>query len=638
MANILSIAQSGLAAAQAGLATTGHNIANQKTPGYSRQQVIQSSMGGQNIGGGFIGNGTNIDTVKRIYNDFLGTQAINTQSNSSQLNTYYTQINKINNMLASTSAGLTPAISGFFAGIQDLVANPSETASRQAVLSGAESLAARMQSMNDQLNDMRRGVNAELQASITEINSFSEQIRKLNMAIGSAFNSNSQPPNDLLDQRDQLVNQLAMQSKVTVVKQDGNFNIFIGNGQPLVVGNTAYQLKTAPSPSDPTRLEVAYEANGTTVILPENALTGGKLGGLFEYRSQTLDTVQNSLGRIAIGIATTFNAQHKLGQDQNGALGGDFFSVGSPVVIPSNKATVTITNADKLTTSDYRLSLDGATYNITRLSDGASVYSGGTFPTAEIDGLTFSAGAMVAGDQVIVKPTVNGAAEFNVLIKNTAQIATGMPVRTITPATNTGTGAISTGVINSTYATAPAALPVALAYDATTNAFSVSPANAVTVTIGNNPPITYAAGVPVPYTAGATISFGGVEVQLSGAPNDGDSFTVNSNANGAGDNRNILALGELQTKKVLQGGTANYNDAYSQVVSLVGNKTREVQANGAAQESLLNQIYTEQQSESGVNLDEEATNLLRYQQAYQASGRVMQAVSDMFDVLISLGR
>lgn len=719
MPNILSIAQSGLAAAQAGLATTGHNIANQATPGYSRQQVVQSSLAGQNINGGYIGNGTNIDTVKRIYNDFLGTQAINTQSNTSQLNTYYTQINKINNMLASTEAGLTPAISDFFAGVQDLVANPGEIASRQAVLSGAESLAARLKSMNNQLNDMRSGVNSEISSAVSEINSYAEQIQQLNLAITKALNSSGQPPNDLLDQRDQLVTQLATQSKVTVVKQDGNFNIFIGNGQPLVVGNTTYKLSTSPSPSDLSRLEVSYTTNGNTVILPESSLTGGKLGGLFEYRSQTLDTVQNSLGRIAIGIAATFNAQHKLGQDQNGVLGKDFFAVGAPVINTHSANTgnaqinAAISDVDALTTSDYRVSFDGTNFNVTRLSDGTSMYSDVTFPTDAIDGVSFSlsSGTMATGDQFIVKPTVNGAADFNVLIKNPAQIATGMPVRTGTPATNTGTGSISTGTINSNYTSAPVTLtydglsgdltgfpagqdvtvtvagvpttypagtavpyvdgstvsfsgtqtvmgtlvdgdtvsvpvaaslstttPLTLTYDATAGTFSGFPAGFDVTVTTNGVATTYPAGTAVPYSAGASISFGGVEVQISGTPNDGDSFTVNSNANGSGDNRNILALGELQTKSVLQGGTASYNDAYSQIVSLVGNKTREVQVNGAAQETLLSQIRTEQQSESGVNLDEEATNLLRYQQAYQASGRVMQAVSDMFDVLISLGR
>lgn len=651
MANILSIAQSGLAAAQAGLATTGHNIANQATPGYSRQLVIQASLGGQNFGYGFIGNGTTVETVQRVYNEFLGSQAIAGQGTASQLATYYAQINKINNMIADPTTGLTPVLSDFFKGIQDLVANPGTAPSRQAMLSGAQALAARFQSMDSQLRGMQDGVNNEISSAVTNINAYAKQIAQLNEAISKAQNGTGQPPNDLLDQRDLIVSELAKQTKVSVVKQESGYGIFIGNGQPLVVGNDVLQLTTVNSPTDPGRLQVGYIASGTTVILPESSLVGGNLGGLFQYRSETLDAMRNSLGRIAIGLASTFNEQHKLGQDLNGAMGGDFFKMADPLVNPSSKNSVgsglsaSISNVDALTTNDYRVSFNGTDYKITRLPDNTSVYSGATFPTPpatplEIDGVSFSlTGPMVAGDEFVVKPTVNGASDFNVLIKDLSAIAAATPIRTAAPTGNAGNGTISLGKVNSGFNPANIATPVTLSYDGTSVPPTLTgfPAVAVTVTT-NGVATTFPAGTPVTYTAGSTISFDGMEIEIAGAPVNGDTFTIKANTNGDGDNRNMLALGELQTKKVLQGGTASYNSAYSQVVSLVGNKTREMQTNSAAEATLLKQIQTAQQSESGVNLDEEATNLLRYQQAYQASGKVMQAVSDMFDVLISLGR
>lgn len=644
MANILSIAQSGLAAAQAGLATTGHNIANQATPGYSRQLVIQASLGGQNFGYGFIGNGTNVEAVQRVYNEFLGTQAIAGQGKASQLATYYAQINKINNMIADPTTGLTPVLSDFFKGIQDLVANPGAAPSRQAMLSGAQSLAARFQSMDSQLRGMQDGVNNEISSAVTNINAYAKQIAQLNDAIAKAQNGTGQAPNDLLDQRDLIVSELAKQTKVSVVKQESGYGIFIGNGQPLVVGNDVLQLTTVASPTDPSRLEVGYVTNGTTVILPESSLTGGNLGGLFQYRSETLDTMKNSLGRIAIGLASTFNAQHKLGQDQNGAMGGDFFKMADPLVNPSTKNSIgsglsaTISDVDALTTNDYRVSFNGTDYKITRLPDNTST-NFAALPI-DMDGVTFAlTGPMAAGDEFIVKPTVNGASDFNVLIKDLSAIATATPIRTAAPTGNAGNGTISLGKVNSGFAMANITTPVTLSYDGTSVPPSLTGFPNVPVTVTTNGvATTFPAGTPVTYTAGSTISFDGMEIEIAGAPLNGDTFTIKANTNGDGDNRNMLALGELQTKKVLQGGTASYNSAYSQVVSLVGNKTREMQTNSAAEVTLLKQIQTAQQSESGVNLDEEATNLLRYQQAYQASGKVMQAVSDMFDVLISLGR
>ncbi|WP_199739123.1 flagellar hook-associated protein FlgK [Herminiimonas sp. KBW02] len=647
MSSLFSIAQSGLAAAQAGIATTGHNIANQATPGYSRQVVVQSSLGGQNLdGGGYIGSGTNVETVKRIFNDFLAAQVVSAQSSKSQLDTYYNQISKVNNMLADSSVGLSPAIQDFFKGVQDLVANPGSASSRQAMLSGAESLASRFQSMDAQLTTMRNGVNNEISGAVTNINAYAKQIAQLNDAITKAQNGTGQPPNDLLDQRDLLVAELAKQTKVSVVQQGDGYNVFIGNGQPLVVSNLSYELMTLSSATDPGRMGVGYKtATGAIINLPENSLVGGNLGGLFEYRNKTLDPIQNSLGRIALGLAATFNAQHRLGQDQNGNLGGDLFNMASPVVNPSDNNTgnasvaASISNVDALTTSDYRLTYDGTNYTVTRMSDNVSMYSNTAFPAGAIDGVNFSmpSGTMAAGDEFVIKPTINGASGLSVLIKDVKNIAAATPIRTDAPGTNTGTGAISAGNINSSFTGATVASPVTLTFDSATGTLSGFPAGMPVTVTTNGVATTFPAGTPVTYTSGSVIAFGGAEVKISGAPANGDKFTISANTNGDGDNRNMLALGELQTKNVLMGGTASYNGAYNQLVSLVGNKTRELQTNSAAEGTLLKQMQTAQQSDSGVNLDEEATNLLRYQQAYQASGKVMQTISDMFKVLISLG-
>ncbi|HEX2604951.1 MAG TPA: flagellar hook-associated protein FlgK [Oxalicibacterium sp.] len=645
MPDIFSIAQSGLAAAQAGLATTSHNISNQGVTGYNRQQIIQSAAPGQNYGFGYIGNGTTVDTIKRVYDSFLTTQINTVQANKSQYDTYYAQIGQINNMLADSTSGLAPSMQNFFTAIQNMVADPSGAAARQSVLSAGQTLAARFQSMDSQLRNLQDDVNQQIQGSVTNINSYAQQIAQLNLSIARA-QSTGQPPNDLLDQRDQLVSQLSQESKVTVVEQDGNYNVFIGNGQPLVVGSQTSQLITMSSPTDIARTEVGYQnANGSIVMLPEGSLTGGNLGGLFTFRSQTLDATQNQLGRIAVGMADTFNAQHKLGIDINGAAGGDFFSVATPVVSGSTRNTgsavidASISSVAALTASDYRLSYDGTNYSVTRLSDNQSVYSGATFPAAPIDGVQFTqtSGTMAAGDQFLVRPTINGATDFDVLISNTNLIAAATPIRTGAPTTNTGTGSISAGSIDASYTSATVATPVTLTYASGTGTLSGFPATLpVTVTV-NGASTTYAAGAPVPYTAGATIAFGGVQLQISGAPNNGDTFTVSANTNGTGDNRNILALGALQNTKTLLNGSADYNAAYGQIVSSIGNKTREMQVNSDSQKQLLTSLQAAQQSESGVNLDEEATNLIRYQQAYQASGKVMQVVSELFDTLLSLG-
>ena len=630
--SILSIGQSALAAAQVGLNTTGHNIANAATPGFSRQVVVQNAALPQNFGFGFMGQGTEISTVKRVYNEYLGIQTQSAQASKSGLDSYYTQIKQIDNLLADPSSGLSPALQDFFSGIQEMASNPTAIPSRQAALSSADTLVARFQSLAGRLDEMRQGVNSQIQSSVSVINTYAEQIANLNDAIGKAQRASGQPANDLLDQRDQLVLDLNKEIKATVVKQgDGDYNVFIGNGQPLVVGVTTSRLTNMTSPTDPSKTEVAYQSsNGSTVIVGEAGLVGGKLGGLIEFRSKTLEPAQNALGRVAIGLASTVNAQHRLGQDLNGNLGGDLFTLATPVVtassLNSGGATVSasIGNVNALTTSDYRLQYDGTNYTVTRLSDNTT-FPPGALPQT-VDGVTLSVSGLPAtGDNFLIRPTVNGASGLGVAITDPALLAAAAPIRTAATTGNTGSGAISAGSVN----TPPP--PNANLQQPVTITFTSATTFDVTGTGTGNP-------VGVSYTPGGTITYNGWSATISGAPAAGDSFTVGPNTSGVGDNRNALLLGALQTANTLGNGTASYQGAYSQFVSQIGNKTRELEVTSSAAGKLLSEATLSVQNESGVNLDEEAANLLRYQQAYQAAGKVMQIASQLFDVLLTIGR
>lgn len=632
--SILSIGQSALAAAQAGLSTTGHNIANASTPGYSRQVVIQGAAQPQNFGFGFMGQGTQISTVQRVYNEYLGVQVQSAQASQSGLDTYYTQIKQIDNMLADPTAGLSPSLQDFFSGIQAMASNPSNVPARQTVLSSADTLAGRFQSLAGQLNEISQGVNSQIQSSVSSINSYAQQIAQLNDSIGKAQRATGQPPNDLLDQRDQLVLDLNKEIKATVVKQgDGSYNVFIGNGQSLVVGTTTSKLVSVASATDLSKIVVAYQSSsGSTIPLSESSLVGGQLGGLAEFRSKTLEPAQNALGRVAIGLASTVNAQHSLGQDLNGNLGGALFTLASPVVNANTgntgSATVTasISDAGALTTSDYRLQYDGSNYTLTRLSDNtATTFAPAALPQT-VDGVTINVStAPAAGDSFLIRPTVNGASGIGVAISDPALLAAAAPIRATPTSGNTGTGTIGPGSVN----TPPP--PNANLQQPVTITFTSATTYNVTGTGTGNP-------TGLTYTPGATISYNGWSTAISGTPAAGDSFTVASNAGGVGDSRNALLLGDLQTSNTLGNGTTSYQGAYSQFVSEIGNKTRELEVTSSAASNLLSQATLSAQNESGVNLDEEAANLLRYQQAYQAAGKVMQIASQLFDVLLSIGQ
>ncbi|SFG57543.1 flagellar hook-associated protein 1 FlgK [Duganella sp. CF458] len=637
-------------AAQTGLATTGHNITNANVLGYNRQVVVQGTTPPLQTGEGFIGTGTEVAQIKRVYDDFLNRQLLGAQTNQAQLDTYFNQVSQIDNLLADTTVGLGPALQSFFSGVQNANSNPQSTAARQAMLSGAESLASRFNGLSSRMKELNEGVNSGVTASVNEINSFARRIAEMNNTIAGLSVDPSALPSDLMDQRDALIAEMNKQIKVTVMPAENNMlNVSFGTGQPLVIGNRSQELATAASPSDPERIVVGYRTQaGTFSQLPDSVLTGGQLGGLIDFRNSGLDVANANLGKIAAGLADAFNDQHKLGIDLDGNLGGNFFKDIHAYVgydtrnSPSStvKVDAVVVDAAKLTTSDYDINYNGTNFIVTRASDGATTTIA-PYPQTQpqvIDGVAFSiTGAAGGPDHFLVRPTYNAAQDFGVELKDRNKIALGAPISTAAPGTNTGTGKISAGAVNANYLLPgnQLAAPVTLTYNSATNQLSGFP-TAVDVTV-NGTTTNYPAGTPVPYTAGAKMTFQGIEIEISGNLANNDKFTV-SPGSGVGDARNGVLLAGLQTKNILDDGHATFQASYAQMVNFVGNKTREVQIAGAAADTTVEQAQAARDSVSGVNLDEEASNLLRYQQAYQASGKVIQVASELFDTLLSLGR
>nr|MDP2191512.1 flagellar hook-associated protein FlgK [Rhodoferax sp.] len=650
---------SGLNAAQAALMTTGNNTANVNTPGYSRQSAQIASAGGvYSPSIGFFGSGAKVTGVTRSYDQYLTSQLNQAQSLNQSLNTYYTQVSQIDNLLADQKAGLAPQMQTLFAHVQALANTPADPAARQQLISSGQSLANQFRSMDQSLTGLNASVNAQISGSVDQINTYAEQIANLNKQVAMLSNgTGTQAPNDLLDQRDQLLNELGkLVGTKLVVQNDGQYSVFIGSGQTLVLGDKATRLAAVRSASEPTRTTVAVvNAVGNAAEMQESVISGGSLGGLLQFRSEALATAQNSLGRIAIALADTFNAQQRLGVDLNGVLGKDFFSQASPGLISNGRNTGTLvltpsfSDTNQLSTSDYRLDVTaGPAYMLTRLSDNQNIPLAAGFPgaapanTTTFDGvtLTFASGAAAVGDSFLIQPTRTGARDLTMLLSDPAKVAAASPIVTGNTAGNQGSGAISAGTVDVNYLATPLAAKVTLTYDGATNKFSGFPAGAaVTVTLENgspDPASPYAAGTPVTYSAGAKMTFNGITVTVSGTPSNGDNFTIAKNTGGVSDGSNALLLGALQNKKTIGGSAASFNDAYAQLVSTVGSKARQIQIAGTAQTSLTTQIRTAQQSVSGVNQDEETANLLMFQQMYQANAKVIQTASTMFDAVLGI--
>ncbi len=915
--NIFAASLSGLNAAMYELNTTQHNIANANTPGYTRQQVVLGTPDAQATGSGFVGQGVNVVTVKRLYDQFLTTQVLQQQNQSSYLNTYLASMTQVDNLVSNTTSGVPNAMQSVFDAVNGLANTPTSVPARQTVLSSAQAVVDSFQSVSQGLTTMSSALNGQISNSVQQINTYSAQIAKLNAGITTAMAvNNGQPPNDLLDQRDQLINKLNQQVGVTTQQQpDGSVNVFVGSGQALVVGNQAMSLQVVQNPNDPSSLNVAYLNNGKTIPIQQSSLQGGSLGSYLAFREQNLQPAQNALGLVALGFASNINRQNQLGLDMNGKPGAALMSIASPLVSagPANTGTASVTasivNVSAMTASDYQLKYDGTNYTLTRLSDNTVTPLGTTVPLSQVvDGVTVTASSgMAAGDSFLIRPTANAAGSISVTTTDPAKVAAALPfngvaslnakngtmtaplgtlsnstvdnlgssastdtftvdgktlftntlpantagnlitpaqldaawpafqaanpgytltgtfaagtaqitkadgtaialneimkpgtgatmtslagtgvgftsvtpsnlnskivgitvntptntnlakpvVITFTDAThytvtgavpavagsqtytspnisyngwtmqlgtgasapaagdvfsvgaNSGTATVSNGSynlnpvsINFTSATAynvvemtgtppaPVTLgtgtytspgPSTVNYNGWTTQITGTPAAGDTfnvvqgssattmlatpaatntgtgvITGGalsvqpftimfNNPPTSYtvsgatpAVAGSVPYVAGQNISYNGWTIQVSGTPTAGDVFNVAPNTTGTGDNRNALLMAGLQNQNLMSNGTTTLLGQFNQMVGAIGSKTSELTTTSAAQTTLVAQTVASQQAVSGVNLDEEAANLLQYQRAYQASAKAMQIANTMFDALLTL--
>ncbi|MDO6460404.1 flagellar hook-associated protein FlgK [Granulosicoccaceae sp. 1_MG-2023] len=624
MANILNTGVSGLLASQSAIATTSHNIANANTDGYSRQRVEFESRTPHDEGFGYVGTGVDIGSVQRIQNQFVQDRVEETSTEQSRVDTYYTMVSRIDTMLAEDNSGLQTVQNEFFNAIQDLNTNPTSTAARQAVIDSATNLTDRFNSMQSQFEDLQTETNDRISAAVEDVNTIAANIAQLNQEIMEA---GTETPNDLLDQRDNQLSQLSELIEFSKVTQsNGAVTVMVANGMSLVSGNSATPVNISRDPDEPENYQIliGHDEPGQDIT---SRLTGGTIGGLLEFRDGTLDDAMNQLGRMAVALTDSMNEQHSQGITVGGVSGGDFFTIGEPDYTPNKSNTgdatldIAIDDASELAASDYQLSYDGSEYTLTRASDGTSISGSG--PLMSMDGISVEvSGTANAGDTFLIQPTQNAARQFGVAISNVNDIALASPVRSAASLDNAGSGEITSPVVSDSANTALNDT-VEIRFNTPADTFDVvNTATGATLDSA------------VSYSKGEAISYNGWEVSISGDPAAGDVFTVEYNANGTGNNRNGQAMADLQNAALIDG-TSTLQDAYGSFVSQIGSSTRQAQVNSEAMDALMSDAIQQRDSVSGVNLDEEAINLTRFQQSYQASAQVIAAADEMFQTLLA---
>ncbi|MEN5060096.1 flagellar hook-associated protein FlgK [Luteimonas sp. TWI1416] len=623
MANVLTTGTSALIAFQRALSTVGHNVANLKTPGYSRQQVEFTTGTPRDIGVGYIGSGTRISDIRRVADDLANARLIDSGGELARLQQLSTLTGRVDSLMSESATGIAGQWSNFFDAVSALSSKASASAERQSLLGDAKALTSRFQQLHGEFGRLATEVDNGLVAGATEVNRLAGQIAQLNARISSA--STASP--DLLDQRDQLITQLVGWTGGTAVAQDGGaINVFSSGGQALVVGAQASQLTTVSDPYRPERQQLALQGTGQTVRIDERAM-GGRLGGLLEFRSQVLDPTQAELGRIALGLGMRFNAGHAAGVDQTGARGGDFFSVPAPVVsghtANAGSARLSASVADLAAVDGRNLVVqwrDGA-WSASDAATGVAVPVAGT-GTAD-DPLRVGGIALVVDgtpaqqDRFLLQPTAQVAGGLAVAITDPGRIAAATAVRVDAALDNQGSGK-------------PSGMRVDDAQAALAGPASIEFLDGDQYTINGDGPF--------PYTPGARIQANGWSFVLDGVPAAGDTFTVDPTGAGSSDNGNAALLAGLDDLRLLDGGNVSLNGAISGLTSAVGSTARHAAYAAEAQAVVHTQAESARASISGVNLDEEAANMLQLQQAYQAAAQIISTADTLFQSILGAVR
>ena len=540
MSNIFDVGSSALNSLQRAISTTGNNIANANTDGYSRQEVEFASRTPNRIGGVTLGTGVEISSIRRAYDQFLTQDVQARTSSSGYYSLYSTTAEQIDNLMADPATSISSAMDQFFAAMEAVANSPTSQPERQVLLSEAGTLANRFNYVDARLSELAENTNEQMSVFVMDINQHSQDIAQLNQQIARLERTPGGSPNDLLDQRDRAIESLSKLVRVdTRLQEDGSINVFTSSGHRLVsqAGAETVRSSAAPQPDGPVRLYISAPGGADAEIT--NVSLGGELGAAMDVSKNVIDRARRDIGLLAVGLTETFNTQHKAGDTLNQVVGAEFFTSITPVATasPLNSGTTTVSavidDATQMTGDSYQIDYTDSVVTITNLSTNVTQEINGT--TVSIDGLTFTVSPfsnLTDGDRFLVEPTGRAASSMAVAITDTSDIA----------AANSG---------------------------------------------GN-----------------------------------------------VGDNRNILSLIALRDANNLKDGTKSVYDIYNNAVSQVAVDTRSARANADTEISLLQSVTDRRDGLTGVNLEEEAANLIRYQQAYQAAAQIITSANDVFDILL----
>jgi flagellar hook-associated protein 1 FlgK len=618
MADPLSIGSSALSSLQKAINITGYNIANVNTDGYSKQVVNFGSTT----------DGVEITSIERNYNFYLSREVQDRTAGKSAAEASADLASRLNTLLTDPATSASSVMDNFFSAVQDVANNPSTTPERQVLLGEAQTLTDRFRFINGRIEELSNEINLRTMTMVSDINGITANIANLNLQISEETNRTGQAPPDLFDARDRALGDLSKLVGYNIKQnEDGSFNVTMGGGQPLVSEFQSYDLSTFTSLTNPKVLAIAGKTANSDI---SNRISGGELGGLIDFRVNSLEPAMAQLGLIATTMADSFNKQQALGLDLNGNVGAALFSTATPSVLPADAntgsavITATIADASALTGDRYKLAYDGANWSLQNLTTQTSQVIA---PPATVDGftVTVASGAAATGDSFIVDLVGTAAADFQVTLSDPEAIAAALPVRSNESLANMGNGELSAMTVTATNVapTLPLGTALTLTFDSANNRYNVT--GGATTTVAYNPS-TDAAGV--------SRTIGGITFTLGGTPVNGDVITIENNTAGSGDNRNMLAMVALENANNVED-KRTFTDEYNSLVTNVAVNSRKAKAASDAEQVLLKQATVSRDNLQAVNLEEEAIQLMRYQQSLQAAVQLVSISDTVFQAMLS---
>ncbi|EOW9316897.1 TPA: flagellar hook-associated protein FlgK [Vibrio cholerae] len=620
--DLLNVGTQSVLTAQRQLNTTGHNISNVNTEGYSRQSVIQGTNAPRQYGGETYGMGVHVENVRRSWDQFAVKELNIASTDYAFKRDTEENLDMLSKMLSSVASKKIPEnLNEWFDSVKSLADSPNDLGARKVVLEKAKLISQNLNDFHETVRLQKDITNKGLALGVERINQLALEIRDLQRLMMRVPG----PHNDLMDKHEKLVSELSQYTKVTVTqrKHGEGFNIHIGNGHTLVSGTEASQLRVIDGFPDTQQHRLAMVEGKALKAISARDI-GGKMEAILDMRDEHIPYLMDEVGRLALSFSHEVNTLQSQGLDLRGNVGSALFTdvnldviARSRVVTNSNSKAdmaVFIEDVSQLKGGEYSMQYNGSEFVVT-LPSGQQTVLPVVKGNVYVDGLRVEVrNPPQVGERILVRPTRNGAAAIRLATEDATKIAA------------------QSFEASTTFAQGKAKFKILQAGDVREFEVIVSPTGdqfAVTDTKGN------ILLQPQPYPPTGPVTVLGTTFELTEGALPNDKFTANL-VPSEGDNGNLRKMINIQTAKRMNDNESTIIDLYHNLNTDVGLKmatmTRLTDVARLEKEAAQSRIA----SISGVNLDEEAANMMKFQQAYMASSRIIQASNDTFNTILAL--